>query len=143
MKIEKKTPFDTLKTYNGKVYKGMKVGGNHEWNYLNTEWEETKTEPDRWNIRMTSIKHRKTSAPEGSGAPIGTIYDWFIIGRQVVKKINKDEYQTILEGHKYKIGYMKENWQRPSYEYKGQKSMKQQQIEALNREIKEIMEIQE
>ena len=141
-KRETKSTFDTLKTFNGQKYTGMRVGGEHHWNYQNTEWEETKTEPDRWNIRMTSIKSRKVSAPEGSGAPLGTQYDWFLVGRQVVEKINKDEYKTVFEAHKYKLGYKKPYWKQPSYEYQGQKSLIQQQLEALNREIRELSDKQ-
>lgn len=134
------TAFDNLKVYEGKKYTGMRVGQEHHWNYLNTEWDETKTEPDKWNIRMTSIKQRKVPAPENSGAPVGTQYHWYIIGQQVVEKINANEYKTILEAHKYKLGHKRPYWKQPSYNYKEQKSLKQMQLDALNKEIQELQE---
>lgn len=132
--------FDTLKLFDGKKYSGMRIGGEHHWNYINTEWDEVKTEPDRWNVRMTSIKQRKVGAPTGSGAPTGTQYDWFLVGRQVVEKINENEYKTVFEAHKYKLGHKRPYWKQPSYMYKEQKSLIQMQLDALNREIREIQE---
>ena len=42
-------------------------------------------------------------APEGSGVPVGTEYHWYILAHQNVKKLNADDYSTVLSGLKYKL----------------------------------------
>ncbi len=102
--------FDDLKIFGSKQYSGMSIGGSHAWNYPNGTWEETKFVPDRWQFKFLSIKGRKMPAPENSGAPINTGYLWLIIADQRVLKINKDEYQTIIEGSKFKMGHRCPYW---------------------------------
>lgn len=123
--------FDDLKSYNGKTYSGMAVGSAHSWNYLNAVWEERKVQPDLWQMNFTAAKHRARSAPEGSGAPLGTQYHWYIIADQIVKKTTADEYQTEMTGLKWKIGHKRPYWHGFSYTYPQQKSYRQRVIEVL------------
>ena len=75
--------YNALKSYNGKYYSGMAVGGSHTWNYDQGIWKETKEEPDLWKIDYRTNKRRARKAPKGSGAPVGTEYHWLIVGHQV------------------------------------------------------------
>lgn len=75
--------YNALKTFQGQVYSGMAIGGSHTWNYDQGVWNETKVEPDRWEIDYATTKRRARKAPKGSGVPIGTQYHWFIVGHQV------------------------------------------------------------
>ncbi len=34
--------YNTLKTFNNKIYTGMTIGDSHKWNYSNGKWLETK-----------------------------------------------------------------------------------------------------
>lgn len=127
--------FDKLKEYNGKKYTGMQVGGTHKWFYNDAEWEETKTGPDEWTIKLTSIKQRKIGAPKGSGVPIGTGYKWFLIGEQNVEKLDEDRYKTEFTATKYKLGHMRNYWKGPSFTYEGQKSLTQLKLDFLKKEL--------
>ncbi|KAH8425175.1 uncharacterized protein LDX57_002924 [Aspergillus melleus] len=75
--------YNALKSYKGQVYSGMAVGGSHTWTYEPGTWKETKEEPDLWKIDFRTNKRRLKNAPQGSGAPVGTEYHWFIVGHQV------------------------------------------------------------
>lgn len=75
--------YDARKSFGGQLYSGMSVGSSHTWQYDPGEWRETKEEPDLWQIDFEVAKHRKRRAPEGSGAPVGTEYHWFIVAHQV------------------------------------------------------------
>ncbi|KAL4762101.1 uncharacterized protein BDW70DRAFT_32821 [Aspergillus foveolatus] len=97
--------YNALKSYNGKYYSGMAVGGSHTWNYDQGIWKETKEEPDLWRIDYRTNKRRARKAPKGSGAPVGTEYHWLIVGHQYVKKVDANTYETVLEGSKYKLAY--------------------------------------
>ncbi|KAL4961718.1 uncharacterized protein BDV14DRAFT_203463 [Aspergillus stella-maris] len=97
--------YNALKSYNGKYYSGMAVGGSHTWNYDQGVWKETKEEPDLWKVDYRTNKRRARNAPVGSGAPVGTEYHWLIVGHQHVKKVDADTYETHLEGSKYKLAY--------------------------------------
>jgi hypothetical protein len=58
-------------------------------------------------------KRRKGRAPEGSGVPVGTEYHWYILGHQVVKKLDANDYSTALEGTKFKLAHRRadhEKW---------------------------------
>ncbi|KAJ3040041.1 hypothetical protein HDV00_011490 [Rhizophlyctis rosea] len=79
--------YDDRKTYDGKQYTGMKVA------------------PDRWRIDYNVLKRRKGHAPEGSGAPVGTEYHWFIVAHQLVRKTDANTYTTHMEGWKYKLAH--------------------------------------
>jgi len=130
--------YNQLKVYNGQKYSGMSVGGSHHWHYLNAEWLEKKVKPDEWDIRFTAVKRRHNPAPQGSGAGIGTGYHWFIVADQVVKKLDKDSYQTEMIGKKFKVGHKRPYWRKWSYEYPQQKPYKQQVIDLLKRAIEQL-----
>jgi hypothetical protein len=107
----RKAEVDHARTYNrfkvfaGKRYTGMAVGRSHTWRYDAGEWKERKVAPDRWDIRYEVTKRRKGRAPEGSGAPVGTEYHWYIVAHQVVRKLNANDYATALSGAKYKLAH--------------------------------------
>ena len=91
----------------------MKVGRGHTRNYDAGQWKETKVTPDEWTFSYAVTKRRKGKAPEGSGVPVGTEYHWYILGHQVVKKLNANDYSTSLEGTKYKLAHRRadhEKW---------------------------------
>jgi hypothetical protein len=123
--------FDDLKVFNSQKYTGMIVGGEHHWMYPNGLWDEKKTAPERWEFTFTSLKRRCVPAPDGSGAPNGTSYHWYILADQKVTKISKDEYETMMQGLKFKIGHKRPYWRGFSYTYKDQKSYRQRLIEIL------------
>lgn len=75
--------YNALKSFNGQIYSGMAIGGSHTWNYDQGVWKETKEEPDLWKIDFKTTKRRARNAPKGSGAPVGTVYHWFIVAHQV------------------------------------------------------------
>ena len=77
-----------MKTYQGRRYTGMKVGRGHKWSYDAGEWVEKKVTPDDWTFTYAVKKHRHGHAPEGTGAPVGTAYRWYILAEQVVTKID-------------------------------------------------------
>ncbi len=131
--------FDDMKSFNGQNYTGMHVGLSHHWNYPNGEWEETKVAPDVWKIRFTSLKSRKTPAPEGSGVPLKTSYHWYIMADQMVTKTTKDDYQTMMEGLKFKIGHKRAYWKNWSYGYEGQPTYRQRLIGILQSALQQLI----
>ncbi len=105
--------YNEVKQYNGTQYTGMAIGRSHKWNYDKGEWTETKITPDLWEISYAVTKRRVGHAPEGSGASVGTGYNWYIMAHQVVKKLNANDYSTVMTGLKYKLAHKragKENW---------------------------------
>ncbi len=130
--------YDTLKTYNNKIYTGMKVGGSHIWDYNDGRWYETKKSPDAWNIKFDSIKTRAHSAPINTGAKVRTKYHWYIIADQIATKLNSNSYMTSMKGVKYKIGHKRPHWKRFSYQYPDQKSYKEHIIEILESILKSL-----
>ena len=105
--------YDAFKEYGGKRYTGMKVGRGHKWRYDAGEWIEKKVTPDKWEFRYAVDKRRTGKAPEGSGAPVGTAYRWYILADQVVKKLDANSYSTEMVGVKYKLAHKraeKESW---------------------------------
>ncbi len=130
--------YDTVKQFNGQKYKGMSVGGSHDWNYNNAVWHEEKMSPDLWKIRFTATKGRQHSAPVGSGAPLNTEYHWTIFADQRAKKIDENHYETMMEGLKFKTGYKKPKWKGFSYSYKDQPSAKEQKIKFLEMVLSEL-----
>jgi hypothetical protein len=109
--------YDDLKEFRGKVYSGMPVGGEHIWEYPHGIWREQKTAPDRWVFSFSSLKTRGRKAPEGSGVPVGTGYHWFILAHQKVRKLDKDTYETSMEGVKFKVAHKRPHWRDWSTEY--------------------------
>jgi hypothetical protein len=110
---------DISKTYNqykefeGKQYTGMKVGRSHKWYYDKGEWKEKKIRPDKWEFTYAVTKRRAGHAPEGSGVPVGTEYQWYILAHQNVRKLDANNYTTSMTGLKYKLAHKraeKEKW---------------------------------
>ena len=105
--------YDEVKMYEGQQYTGMPVGRSHKWYYDKGDWRETKITPDLWEISYAVTKRRAGHAPEGSGVPVGTEYQWYIMAYQNVGKLNKDDYSTDLKGLKFKLAHkraVKETW---------------------------------
>ncbi len=105
--------YDQLKEFQGKKYTGMKVGRRHKWRYDAGEWTEKKVTPDRWEFQYSVVKRRAGKAPEGSGAPVGTAYRWYILASQVVTKVDANSYTTEMIGVKHKLAHRradKETW---------------------------------
>ena len=96
--------YDDVKELNGR-YTGMKVGRSHRWRYDAGEWKERKVTPDRWEFTYSVVKRRAGRAPEGSGAPVGTAYRWFIVANQVVTKLDANSYTTEMVGHKLEVAH--------------------------------------
>ncbi|HYZ89773.1 MAG TPA: hypothetical protein VE620_10800 [Myxococcales bacterium] len=99
------TAYDEFKMHEGKRYTGMKIGRGHRWKYDAGDWTEKKVTPDKWEFQYSVVKRRKGRAPEGSGAPVGTAYNWYILGRQIVTKLDANSYTTELAGVKYKLAH--------------------------------------
>jgi len=97
--------YDEVKHYGNQQYTGMPVGKSHKWYYDKGDWRETKITPDLWEISYSVTKRRAGHAPEGSGVPIGTEYQWYIIAYQNVGKLDKDDYSTDLKGLKFKLAH--------------------------------------
>ncbi len=105
--------YDELKEFQGKKYSGMKVGRRHKWHYQQGEWSEKKVTPDRWEFDYAVVKRRAGRAPEGSGAPVGTAYRWYILASQVVTKVDANSYTTAMVGIKHKLAHRragKDSW---------------------------------
>jgi hypothetical protein len=99
------TSYDRLKEHEGKRYTGMAVGRGHKWKYDPGDWSEKKVTPDKWEFQYSVVKRRKGKAPEGSGAPVGTAYSWYILARQIVTKLDANSYSTEMAGAKYKLAH--------------------------------------
>lgn len=97
--------YDEIKEFHGKRYTGMRVGRSHKWRYEAGEWSERKVTPDRWEFKYAVVKRRAGHAPEGSGAPVGTAYHWYIVADQVVTKLDANSYMTEMIGHKLKVAH--------------------------------------
>jgi hypothetical protein len=97
--------YDAVKSYQGQQYTGMAVGRSHKWYYDKGDWRETKITPDLWEISYAVTKRRAGHAPEGSGVPTGTAYQWYIMAYQNVCKLDKDDYSTELKGLKFKLAH--------------------------------------
>ena len=105
--------YNRFKEFEGRRYTGMKVGRGHKWHYDPGVWTEKKITPDQWEVNYSVTKRRAGKAPEGSGVPVGTQYHWYIIGHQIVSKLNANEYSTSLTGLKFKLAHKraeKETW---------------------------------
>jgi hypothetical protein len=97
--------YNQFKTFQGKQYTGMQIGRSHKWYYDKGEWKETKFSPDDCQIHYAVTKRRAGRAPEGSGVPVRTEYNWYILAHQNVKKLNANDYSTELTGFKYKLAH--------------------------------------
>jgi hypothetical protein len=99
------TAYDQFKEHEGKRYTGMKVGRGHRWRYDAGDWTEKKVTPDKWEFQYSVVKRRKGRAPEGSGAPVGTAYGWYVLAHQIVTKLDANSYTTEMAGLKYKLAH--------------------------------------
>jgi hypothetical protein len=95
----------------------MAVGGRHIWEYRDGLWDESKAAPDRWDFTFSCVKRRSRGAPEGSGAPPGTQYHWYILAHQRVRKLDADAYETFMQGVKYKVAHKRPHWRGWSTDY--------------------------
>jgi hypothetical protein len=105
--------YNEYKEFDGKQYTGMQIGRSHSWHYDKGDWKETKITPDLWQVYYAVTKRRKGKAPKGSGVPVGTGYHWYIMAHQDVRKLNANDYTTVLSGFKYKIAHKradKDKW---------------------------------
>jgi hypothetical protein len=110
-KAAKKTGKDIAASYNrykefgGHQYTGMQIGRSHHWHYDEGDWKETKITPDLWEISYAVTKRRVGHAPENSGVPVGTEYQWYILSHQHVKKLDANDYSTEMTGIKFKLAH--------------------------------------
>jgi hypothetical protein len=105
--------YNARKEFQGQVYTGMKIGRSHKWYYDKGEWKEKKVTPDEWQFTYAVTKRRAGKAPEGSGVPVGTEYNWYILAHQNVRKMNANDYTTSMTGIKYKLAHKrfdKDKW---------------------------------
>ena len=105
--------YNEYKEFEGRKYTGMKVGRSHKWYYDKGEWKEKKITPDKWEFTYAVNKKRAGQAPEGSGVPVGTEYQWYILAHQNVRKLDANSYTTSMTGLKYKLAHKRverERW---------------------------------
>lgn len=105
--------YNRYKKFGGTQYTGMQIGRGHHWHYDAGDWKETKITPELWEISYAVTKRRVGHAPENSGVPIGTEYQWFILSHQHVKKLNANDYSTEMNGIKLKLAHKradKDTW---------------------------------
>ena len=133
-------PSDQIRLHNGQIYSGMPVGGVHNWNYHDTAWSETKMTPELWKFRFDAIKSRTVPAPINSGVEVKSAYHWLVVADQQVIKISKDDYQTAMQGLKFKIGHKRPYWKKFSYGYKGQIPYKQKVINSLLQVVEQLQQ---
>jgi len=132
--------YDDSKEFNGQRYSGMAVGGQHAWNYPNGLWRERKIAPDEWEFTFSSVKHRVRSAPIGSGAPPDTQYHWYILAHQRVRKLDQDNYSTLMSGMKYKLAHKRPHWRNWSSQYPEQVSETERIIAILEATLARLKE---
>lgn len=132
--------YDKLKEYKGKRYSGMKIGGTHKWYYDEGEWRERKKTPEEWDIFYRTRKNRAGKAPEGSGAPVGTGYNWLIVAHQRVDKLDANSYMTYLDGKKFKVAHLRANKGKWNVT---EKTQRKKVIEFLEKVIADIREADE
>lgn len=130
--------YDDLKEFNGRKYMGMSIGGSHVWIYPNGTWKEKKVNPDSWVFKFQSMKKRSKKAPINSGAPVNTQYHWYILADQRVRKVDKDTYETVMEGVKHKLSHKRSYWRKWSSEYQNNISDKERIISILKDMLKRL-----
>jgi hypothetical protein len=137
---QKTQGYNRLKQHKGKGYSGMAVGRSHKWNYDQGEWRERKLTPDEWEISYQTTKRRATRAPEESGAPIGTEYNWLIVSHQRVDKLDANSYMTCMEGKKFKVAHKRASKDAWSASEKAQRKKVIQYLEQMIVELKQADE---
>lgn len=132
--------YNKFKEHKGKRYSGMKIGGTHKWYYDQGVWKERKKTPEEWDIFYQTPKRRAGRAPEKSGAPVGTGYNWLIVAHQRVDKLDANTYMTYLEGKKFKVSHLraeKGKWNVT------EKTQRKKVVEFLEKVISDIKESDE
>ena len=137
---DKNKTYNKPKEYKGKRYSGMKVGGRHKWYYDKGEWKEKKKTPEEWDIFYQAQKSRAGKAPEGSGAAIGTGYNWLIVAHQRVDKLDANNYMTYLDGKKFKVAHLRAS--KGKWNIK-EKKQRKKVIEFLEKVISDIKDADE
>ena len=137
---KKAEKYNKLKKYKGKRYSGMRVGGRHKWYYDEGEWKERKIAPDEWELFYQTKKRRAGKAPEGTGASIGTGYNWLIVAHQRVEKLDPNTYMTCLDGKKFKVAHLRAS--KGKWNISEQKQ-REKVIEFLEKVIADIKEADE
>lgn len=137
---QKSQSYNRFKKHNGKQYSGMPVGRAHKWYYDQGEWRERKLTPDEWEISYQTTKRRAAQAPEKSGAPVGTEYNWLIVSHQRVDKLDANSYMTCMEGKKFKIAHKRASNAKWSASERAQRKQVIQYLEQVIAELKEADE---
>lgn len=132
---EKDNKYNKFKEYKGKRYSGMKIGGTHKWYYDQGEWKERKKTPEEWDIFYQTTKRRAGKAPKGSGAPVGTGYNWLIVAHQRVDKLDANSYMTYLDGKKFKVAHLRASKGKWNIQ---EKTQRKKVIEFLEKVIEDI-----
>lgn len=132
--------YNKAKEYKGKRYSGMKVGGRHKWYYDKGEWKEKKKTPEEWDIFYQTQKSRAGKAPKGSGAAVGTGYNWLIVAHQRVDKLDANNYMTYLDGKKFKVAHLRAS--KGKWNIK-EKKQRKKVIEFLEKVISDIKDADE
>jgi hypothetical protein len=127
--------YNRYKLYGGRPYTGMKVGRGHKWYYDKGIWIDKKLTPDKWQIKYEVKKRRAGKAPEGSGAPVGTEYHWYILAHQLVKKLDANTYSTAMNGFKFKLAHKRSNKEEWNI---NEKSQRKQLIRIMKNFIAEL-----
>jgi hypothetical protein len=131
--------YNQFKEFQGKNYTGMRVGRTHKWYYDKGEWKEKKVTPDKWQFSYNVTKRRAGNAPEGSGVPVGTEYNWYILANQNVKKLDANNYTTSMIGLKYKLAHKRADRNNWSSSDNAQRKRLIEILEALIENIKKEM----
>jgi hypothetical protein len=82
------------------------------------------------------MKKRSKMAPVNSGAPVNTQYHWYILADQQVRKVDKDTYETVMEGVKHKLSHKRPYWRKWSSEYQDNISDRDRIIAILKNMLK-------
>jgi hypothetical protein len=83
--------------------------------------EREKISPDKWEFTYAVNKRRAGHAPEGSGVPVGTEYNWYILAHQNVRKLDANSYTTFMTGLKYKLAHKRSENEKWSATYNAQR----------------------
>lgn len=133
--------YEDAKEHAGQSYRGMNVGGVHQWTYPDGKWTERKVTPQRWDVAFTSLKRRRRNAPDGSGAEVGSGYHWLVVAHQWVGKLDANTYATHLEGSKHLLAFRKPGWQGWTTQQRGHTSARLKAIAALEELIEELRDL--
>lgn len=140
MAEKKEKKYNRLKEFEGSRYSGMKVGASHKWHYDQGEWKERKITPNEWGIYYQTTKRRAGKAPKGSGAPVGTEYNWLIVAHQGVDKLDANSYLTRMEGKKFKVAHKRAASSKWNVTQKTQRKKVIQYLEQIIEDLKAVDE---